>query len=297
MKWRVAIVLLVALTVAFLLVVVCHQQPDPGSRSGQEQVESPASAISTQVVPEDRVPVPPGVFKQFGEASPLGRKEIIRSAREKGQLDDDERVWLKRRVRDRSLDLTNRNDMASLLVWQEVPDPTLYRLFLSFYRNNAETAEWRDYSVQFIGQSLRHADNGNDVKRELMRIGRTDKSAIAGTAMLQLAQQESQGHIRLGSEFDSLVEEMLQSEGTNRLTKMSAVAVVGLRRNAAQAPAVRQTLRRSSDPGVRRASIGTLGIIGGPSDVPLVESYLDSKDALVATAAEQALKNLRGQTR
>ena len=186
----------------------------------------PPKPLNSPKVPTQKL------FEAFDSQTQDERQKFIKANLSNHDLSRKEYAWLKNRIEDKSLYIVNRNYMASMMVNQRRKDPDLYKLFIQFYEDPEETFQWREYSVQFIGQALPLQEERQIVHSKLIEIAREDKTLIAGTAMMQLVQQEGFGNIQLDFRFDDLLDKHLKSEATKTSVKMSLIGIIGKRKES-----------------------------------------------------------------
>ncbi|NQZ67208.1 MAG: HEAT repeat domain-containing protein [Lentisphaeria bacterium] len=240
--------------------------------------------------------VSPGIFAKFDSLEQSKRFDFIKENLRNYNLTDVEYNWLKKQIKDKGLYIVTRNDMCSMLVNQKKKDPDLYLTFIDFYEDKSESPKWRDYAVQFIGQSLPLTENDNDkegIYQVLLDIAKYDTTLIPGTAMLQLAQQESHGNIKLDKRYDQLMDWYLSSDKTKESIKISLIGIIAKRKTKKHLPMLREIIKTSERIGMRRASIATIGLIGDKSDIELIKPYLQDENKLVVMAAKAATVRLK----
>jgi hypothetical protein len=78
---------------------------------------------------------------------------------------------------------------------------------------------------------------------------------------------------------------------SNLLTRMTVVGIIGQRKMTDQASTLRQ-LVDSTEPSLKRVVLANLGMLGDPSDLPLVQRFVTDDDVSIANAAKGAEKRL-----
>jgi len=190
-------------------------------------------------------------------------------------------------------DLT-RNNMANALVWQENPNPRLHELFIKMLEDRTENPVWRDYCLQFLSESLKSTSEPEAVKAVLARYAK-GKDALAGTAIVHLAYQESRGALQLDEAFSRQVEAQLTDPEVSSVTKMSILGVIGQRRDTRLLPVVRTCAGTSLDDGLRRCALAALGQIGVAEDLPLIQAATTHSNRAVQLAAQSATERLKAR--
>jgi hypothetical protein len=205
-----------------------------------------------------------------------------------------------------------KNGLLNALCAIDPPLPGLTELMIQIYRDRDQNIVIRDYALQHLishykclgNPSVRKASSltveSIRTEQETMRpvlweaLAEVD-SSIAGTALLGLH--------RLGInhlEFDrakvaAIAVKLAHEQNASELTRVAALQVCGLMELADARPLLLQILQGEQNAALKLAAIGSLGMIGGVAEQPVLERILASKDERFRPAAELALKRIKAR--
>ncbi len=200
--------------------------------------------------------------------------------------------FYKREICNRAHWDVTRNNMANALVGQHNKDPKLYETFLMMLEDENEDPVWRDYCIQFLSECMEFSDDKDKIMAAIKKYSMDGKKDMGGTAIIHLAYQEGEGTVKLGEEYGERIAKQLDDEEVTLATKISILGVIGQRRDTRRIALVRKYADQNEVASLKRTAIGTLGLIGDESDIPLVKAALGHKNRGVVLAAKGALKRL-----
>lgn len=247
-------------------------------------------AQSLYYTPPEKLPAGWEDFRSLNQMEQLNR---VTAAMENHKLAPDILAFLEAEIFNRNhMDVT-RNNMANALVWQEMPNPKLHELFIKILEDETEDPVWRDYCIQFLSESLKSTSEPELVKETLSRCAK-GKDSKAGTAIVHLAYQESEGRVQIDESFSKQLETQLADPQVDLATKVSILGVIGQRKDVRLLPLVR-TYAKDRDASLKRCAIAALGQIGTQEDLPLVQAGLTDPNRAVQLAAKAAEERLRSR--
>ena len=198
-----------------------------------------------------------------------------------------------------------KNDVMNLLRDQEPPVEGLAETLMGMLEGNstARNSPTRphppavlDYCVQHLGAMV----NGLDEERRarvrgvLVKAAREKTKPYAGTALYSLAEDRRATPAQEG-ELKRLTLALCRPEADG-VARVAAIQLAGQRGYAEALPILRETLSAPSrDAVLDMVSIGTLGLLGDESDIPLLESVLQRNRRRYEAAANAAIKRIKGR--
>lgn len=205
-------------------------------------------------------------------------------------------AFIKAEIADRALDLVTRNNMANLLILQDVKDPTLADVFRTMAEDRTEKYMWREYAVQHLASAIDFASDQARQIDALWRLVKTGEESIPGTALLHLQYLEDRKVAPVSDAYTSHLRAIVTNDKADLLVRMTCLGIVGRRKMADLAPAIRDLARNALQPSLKRTAIATLGILGDPADLSLVQDFIQNKDSSIAAAAQGAQRRLIAST-
>ena len=188
-----------------------------------------------------------------------------------------------------------RNDVLNLLRWQKgtIPGETADVLSVML-RDANHPPVILDYCVQHLGAVL--ADLSEPQLREAARDAlcraAESRESYAGTALYALAEDREAPDEQIRF-LRRRAAALARGENASPLARISAVMLAGERGWTEVLPALRAILEHpGADVPLAIAALGAIGSLGGPQDIPLVESAMQSGGVRLAPAAECALSRL-----
>ena len=204
-----------------------------------------------------------------------------------------------------------KNDVMNLLRSQEPPveglAETLIVMFegrgISTHNSSTPNSPTRphppavlDYCVQHLGAMVNGLDDATRrrVRGVLVKAARQTKLPYAGTALYSLAEDRRATPVQEG-ELKRLTLALCKP-GVNNVARIAAIQLAGQRGYAEALPLLREALSgQRRDAVLDMVSIGTLGLLGDESDIPLLESVLQRNRRRYEAAANAAIKRIKGR--
>ena len=150
-----------------------------------------------------------------------------------------------------------------------------------------------DYCVQHLGAMVNGLDDAprRRVRGVLVKAARQTKLPYAGTALYSLA-EDRRATPAQESELKRLTLALCKP-GVNNVARLAAIQLAGQRGYAEALPLLREALSgQRRDAVLDMVSIGTLGLLGDESDIPLLESVLQRNRRRYEAAANAAIKRI-----
>jgi hypothetical protein len=220
------------------------------------------------------------------------RLDLVSDLQHDPRLKPEVVAFFKAEIADRSLGLVTRNNIANLLVLQDVRDSTLADVFRVMAEDRTEMYMWREYAVQHLASATDFSNDPAKQTEALWRMVDTGEESIPGTALLHLNYLEDRNISPVPALYAKRVGAFIVDDKAHLSTRMTCLGIVGQRMMSEQAPAVRELARNATQPSLKRTAIATLGTLGDPADLALVQGFTKSKDASIAVAAKGAERRL-----
>lgn len=230
-------------------------------------------------------------FKDYYSWSKSKQLQEITKVMENPHLSDETVNFLEHILQDPKQRPLTKNNIANALINQEKPLPYLHKYFIAMYDDKSQQDKWRDYSVQFLAESLRFTDDPDTVKKKLIDVATNDTSSIGATALVQIAYQHGYGRIDLPDNYNELLVKRIEAKDAPLEAKVSSLALIGKTANKENLDLLRK-YATDDNASLRRTAIASLGLIGEKSDAAIIEKALQDKNGAVRLAAKAALKNL-----
>ena len=204
-----------------------------------------------------------------------------------------------------------KNDVMNLLRSQEPPVEGLAETLMgmlegrgiSTHNSSTPNSPTRphppavlDYCVQHVGAMVNGLDDATRrrVRGVLVKAARQTKLPYAGTALYSLAEDRRATPVQEG-ELKRLTLALCKP-GVNNVARIAAIQLAGQRGYAEALPLLREALSgQRRDAVLDMVSIGTLGLLGDESDIPLLESVLQRNRRRYEAAANAAIKRIKGR--
>lgn len=191
----------------------------------------------------------------------------------------------------RSLSPVARNNLAIGLLRNGLATARMEEALLVMVDDPAEDPVWAEYSLQFLSVCIERGGVSPRAEEKLRGEFRAGQGSRAATAALQLQRLSGLGVLNLGADFEEAVIAHINWQGTAPILRAIAISIVGSRKIASGADAVRGHAK-SGDPAVRRAVYAALGELDQAQDLALIRSGLSDENELVRKAASIALQKL-----
>ena len=187
-----------------------------------------------------------------------------------------------------------KNEIVMELMKQTIKPEALSGHLVAMYYDKSFDPTWRDYCVQFFGKWYEQAPVNND--REAMVKGLYDalkerNSSLGGTAITMLC------HLTHLKEFDKdkiadLAYELMTAPDCAKSGKTSAMQVCAELHNKKALPIARDWADNSKEIFIKMSSIAAIGMLGDPSDLPLLNHYKNSTDIRLSGPAKAAIARI-----
>lgn len=188
-----------------------------------------------------------------------------------------------------------KNDVLNLLRNQEKPVDGLPELLIDMCQSNDHPAEIVDYCIQHLGD-LHNAATDAKRRRAIYATltGAAKKRHIdySGTALYAIMQSDALSPSQ-EAELKRLTLDICKPDA-NQNARIAAIQVAGEKKYREVLPSLRDALaNQRSDAVVEIVSIGTIGLLGDESDIPLLESVLRRNRRRYEVAVSAAIKRIK----
>ena len=186
-----------------------------------------------------------------------------------------------------------KNDVMNLLRSQEPPPKGLAETFIVIFKSGNHPPAVLDYCIQHLGamqgeitdDSLRHR-----IRETFIFAARQTRQPYAGTALYSIA-QDKRASLSQKNELKRLTVALCK-QGSHPVARVSAIQLAGERGYKEILLILRETLSSSRrDAVLDIVSIGSLGLLGGESDLKLLSQF--SSDTRRAVAVKAAIKRIK----
>lgn len=264
-------------------------------------VAGPRPTIELPPTPPGK-PTPPASMSDFWSWPEDQVERIVTGMQSQPDWPAEQRQFLRLALRDSSLSPVARNNIAAGLMRQEPQIPDLHRDFLAMHQTVDEEPVWRDYCLQFLAQCADRVEGPerDTIVAALVAAVDVEVGSLAGTAVVHLARLSETGLVTLDEAFDQRVTRLAGNPAQNEANRSTALAVLGQRGYAPALETARNLLAGKDVPGIKRAAIGVVSLLGTQGDLSLLErlrSDADPSVALVATHATKAMQQRLAQSK
>jgi HEAT repeats len=239
--------------------------------------------------------VVPEIFRDFYTYSPERQLDFVTELESQYALPREVIIFLMAAVQNKKLNEVTRNNIANTLLNQNNREPSLCEIFIGMINDKLETNKWRDYAIQHLGVSINNGHLQESAFLKLLEIASSETGGLRGTAMRQLNMIEKSGAVKLEDDYTDLLVTMAEGESEDLSCRMTAISLIGERRERKALKIIRK-LAINSDSSLRRTAIATLGKIGDAGDDVIIQDALKDVDPMVRLAAVGALKNRETQS-
>ena len=187
-----------------------------------------------------------------------------------------------------------KNEIVMELMKQTIKPEALSGHLVAMYYDKSFDPTWRDYCVQFFGKWYEQAPT-NDA-REAMVKGLYDalkerNSSLGGTAITMLC------HLTHLKEFnkDKIADqayELMTAPDCAKSGKIAAMQACAELRNKKALPIARDWADNSNEMFIKMSAIAAIGMLGDPSDLPLLNHYKSSSDIRLSGPAKAAFAKI-----
>lgn len=190
-----------------------------------------------------------------------------------------------------------KNDVLNLLRNQEKPVDGLADLLIDMCHSSEHPAEVVDYCIQHLGDLHNDASDARQraaIYSTLVDAARKRHIDYSGTALYAIMQSDSLTPSQ-ESELKRLTLDICKQDA-NQNARIAAIQVAGEKQYREVLPTLRDALaNQRSDAVVEIVSIGTIGLLGDESDIPLLESVLQRNRRRYEVAVNAAMKRINGR--
>ena len=195
-----------------------------------------------------------------------------------------------------------KNELMDRLCALQPPPKDLGNVFAAMYQNLLQDEVVRDYAVQHLAtldQALAQ-DGGNGVAQEekadqnvLWNALTETGDSIGGTALLgllRLSQQQNTGVDQ--SRIASSALEMAQNSTAGELSQITAYQVCAQLNVQTALPAIEAAAQNAQTVPAQISAIGALGLLGGSSDVALLQNLLKGSQERLQLPVQTAISRI-----
>lgn len=273
--------------------------PSLAVSSAPSSVTAPRAVVELAPAPAGK-PRPPTSLAQFWSWPEDQVERIVTGMKSQPDWPLEQRQFLRLALRDPSLSPVARNNIAGGLMRQEPQILDLHRDFLAMHQIPDEDPVWRDYCLQFLAQCADRVEGPerDTIVAALVAAVDVEAGSLAGTAVVHLTRLSETGLATLDQAFDQRVTRLASNPAQNEANRSTALAVLGQRGYAPALATARDLLNSKEAPGIKRAAIGVVSLLGTREDLTLLEGLCTDADpsvALVATQASKAMKQRLSQ--
>jgi hypothetical protein len=192
-----------------------------------------------------------------------------------------------------------KNQLLDALCALNPPPAGLGDVLTQMYRDHQQDEVIRDYAVQHLAayyeqmtsqrNSARTQQSVQDVLWEAVN---ETSDSIGGTALLALKRLSQE---YTGFDQGKMATTALQMAGDNNageLTHITAFQVCAQMGTADALPVMLQAAQNGETISVRMSAIGALGLLGGPEQIPFLNSVLAGTEDRLKPAAQHALEQI-----
>lgn len=187
-----------------------------------------------------------------------------------------------------------KNEIVVELMKQTIKPEALSGHLVAMYYDKSFDQTWRDYCVQFFGKWYEQAPANN--ARQAMVKGLYDAlkerdSSLGGTAITMLC------HLTHLKVFDKdkiadMAYELMTAPDCAKSGKINAMQVCAELRNKKALATARDWADNSKEIFIKMSSIAAIGMLGDPSDLPILNHYKNSTDIRLSGPAKAAISRI-----
>jgi hypothetical protein len=192
-----------------------------------------------------------------------------------------------------------KNRLLDMLCAQNPPPTGLGDVLAQMYRDHQQDDVIRDYALQhltaYYEQMATQGDSAGtrqDIQNVLWEAVNETSDSIGGTALLALKRlsQEYPGFDQ--GKIAATALQMAGNSTVGELTHITAFQVCAQLGTADALPVVLQTAQNGETIPVKMSAIGALGLLGGPEQIPFLNSVLAGTEDRLKPAAQHALEQI-----
>lgn len=189
-----------------------------------------------------------------------------------------------------------KNDVLNLLRRQEPVPEGLTSLLVDMLESGLYDATITDYCIQHLGSMWRDfATEGEreNARKAFVSVASRKDVPYAGTALYALADEDGAPE-EYRRKLRRLAVDLACDPEANRLARITAIQVAGSHGYAEVLPSARNALSEPHpDAVLAMVSVGTIGCLGAPSDVKLLERFRATAGVRLQPAIDAAIGKLR----
>ena len=189
-----------------------------------------------------------------------------------------------------------KNEVLNLLRSQNPVPSELAPLLIDMIGSNDYDATIIDYCIQHLGSMWTDFENEGmreNVRKVFVSVASRKDVPYAGTALYALADEEGSPE-EYRRKLRRLAVDLACDSEANRLARITAIQVAGNHGYTEVLPSARNTLSEPHpDTVLAMVSVGTIGSLGAPSDVELLERFRGSAGVRLQPAIDAAIGKLR----
>lgn len=186
-----------------------------------------------------------------------------------------------------------KNDLMDKLLEQRQPPPALVPLLIGLFRDPRQDIVLRDYAVQHLVSWAQEVGPQPAIEPVLWEALAETQSSLAGTALLGLhrlaAQDQTMDRARLAAAALRLAGDPKVGE----LARITALRVCGEVNVGEALPLALALAEKAPSVPLRIAALASLGELGGPSEVPFLQTVTNRHEPRLLPAAQSALRRLQ----
>lgn len=188
-----------------------------------------------------------------------------------------------------------KNEVLNLLRNQDPVPAELAPLLTGMIGSDDYDATIVDYCIQHLGSmwgDFRNEGERENARKVFVSVASRRDVPYAGTALYALADEDGAPD-EYRRKLRRLAVDLACDPGANRLARIAAIQVAGCHGYTEVLPSVRNTLSEPHpDAVLAMVSVGAIGSLGAPSDVPLLERFRGTAGTRLYPAIDKAIGKL-----
>jgi HEAT repeat protein len=196
-----------------------------------------------------------------------------------------------------------KNHLLDVLCAMNPPPAGFADTLIRIYRNHEQNDALRDYAVQHLAayyeQVAGQPNSAHDlevVQQVLWEAVKERGGSIRGTALLALKRLSQQYAAAFDqSQVATTALQMAADNFSGEATHITAYQVCAQLKVADSLPILLQAAEKGESISVRMSAIGSLGLLGGPEQIPYLESVVNGAEERLKPAARHALEQIKAR--
>lgn len=200
---------------------------------------------------------------------------------------------------DSPLGHVRKNELMNALNRQSTLPGVIVDLYATIYRDPAQNEVIRDYAIQHVYEAypkLTAAKLKGDAISLLREAADESASSTAGTAILALARLAQSNASLAKDEIVTTAFDLASNPSANPSARISALQVIGQLDAQAAVPLLVQTVQNGESVPMQLSAIGALGLVGGRTEIELLNGIAGGGNTRLKPAALTALERIRERT-